>query len=278
MQAFHSNQKIIQPTVAMNLDLTGKTALVGGASQGIGAAAAHELALLGATVVVWARNDEKLQAVTAALPRPAGQQHRYLKGDAYNPHPLLQQLAAWQAEGLRFQLLVNNTGGPPSGSMIETSAIELEKAFSAHLVTSHLLVQALFGDMKAAGYGRIVNIVSTSVKQPIPALGISNTVRAAVANWAKTLANEISHHGITVNNVLPGFIDTERLQYLFGKQADLADTDVAAITHANTQTIPAGRLGQPQELAAAIAFLCSPAAAYINGINLPVDGGRLGGL
>lgn len=262
----------------MNLDLTGKTALVGGASQGMGAAVAKELAALGAQVIVWARNEAKLQQVTASLSTARQQQHRYIVADAEAPQALLQQLAALQANGISIQILVNNTGGPPSGALISTDAADIGRAFQAHLVTSHLLVQALLNDMKAAQYGRIVNITSTSVKQPINGLGISNTVRAAVANWAKTLANEIAQYGITVNNVLPGYTQTDRLEQLFQKQAAANHTSVEAITQSIVADIPARRLGEPEELAAAVAFLCSPAAAYINGINLPVDGGRLGGL
>jgi 3-oxoacyl-[acyl-carrier protein] reductase len=146
------------------------------------------------------------------------------------------------------------------------------------LIASHVLVQAVFPGMKQAGYGRIINIVSTSIKQPINGLGISNTVRASVANWAKTLANEIGQYGITVNNVLPGFTRTNRLDYLFNRQASKTNTSADAILEKTIASIPAGRLGEPEEFAAAVAFLCTPAAAYINGINLPVDGGRLGGL
>ncbi|RFM27596.1 SDR family oxidoreductase [Deminuibacter soli] len=262
----------------MNLDLTGKTALVGGASQGLGAAVATELAGLGASVIVWARNEDKLKNVVASLPLSKGQRHRYLVADSNEPAMLLQQIKALQQQGVQIQLLVNNTGGPPAGLLIDTDVTALETAFRAHLVTAHLLVQCLLEDMKTAGYGRIVNITSTSVKEPIDQLGISNSVRAAVSNWAKTLANEIAQYGITVNNVLPGFTATDRIKTLFGKRAESAGTTTAAITAQETARIPARRIGKPEEFAAAVAFLCSPAAAYINGVNLPVDGGRLNGL
>ncbi|MEJ7682458.1 MAG: SDR family oxidoreductase [Segetibacter sp.] len=160
--------------------------------------------------------------------------------------------------------------------MIETDTAEMEKAFRTHVISSHLLAQLVVPGMKTAGFGRIINIVSTSVKQPINGLGISNLVRAAVANWAKTLANEISSFGITINNVLPGFTNTDRLNYLFSKQASdrgLTQEDILAMT---VSAIPAKRIGEPEEFGAAVAFLCSPAAAYINGVNLPVDGGRTG--
>jgi 3-oxoacyl-[acyl-carrier protein] reductase len=162
--------------------------------------------------------------------------------------------------------------------MIETDAAEIEKAFRTHLISSHVIAQLVFPGMKKAGFGRLVNITSASVKQPINGLGISNTVRAAVANWAKTLANEISSFGITVNNVLPGYTNTDRVDYLFEKQAAEQGINKDDIFKRMAASIPAGRLGEPAEFGAAVAFLCSPAAAYINGINLPVDGGRTGSL
>jgi len=262
----------------MNLDLTNKTALVCGASQGLGAAVAKELAALGANIIALARNEDKLEAAIALLPSTGSQQHCYLAADTNLPANVQEKVAAYLAKGNIIHILVNNTGGPPSMPLLDTPASALEAAFRSHLITSHTLVQLLVNGMKQAGYGRIVNIVSTSVKQPINGLGISNTVRAAVANWAKTLANELGGFGITVNNILPGSTRTDRLDYLFGKQAENGNTTVDEIVQRNIAQIPAGRLGEPAEFGAAVAFLCSPAASYINGINLPVDGGKLGGL
>jgi len=262
----------------MNLDLNNKTALVCGASQGLGLAVAKELALLGANVIALSRSEEKLKAAVATLHAGPGQQHSYIAADTSLPGDVKEKVSAYLSKNNTIHILVNNTGGPPSGPMIKTNADDLETAFRSHLVTSHTLVQLVFEGMKQAGYGRIVNVVSTSVKQPINGLGISNTVRAAVANWAKTLANEIGGYGITVNNVLPGFTRTDRLDYLFGKQAENAGTTPEEITRQTLALIPAKRLGEPEEFAAAVAFLCSPAASYINGINLPVDGGRTNGL
>jgi 3-oxoacyl-[acyl-carrier protein] reductase len=262
----------------MNLDLTNKTALVCGASQGLGLATAKELALLGATLIIASRSEEKLKQVITQLDTKAGQQHSYIVIDLSNPEEVKTAVAGLVNKGVTFHILVNNAGGPPAGPMIDTDATELEKAFRTHVISSHVLAQLVVPGMKAAAYGRIINIVSTSVKQPINGLGISNTVRAAVANWAKTLANEISGYGITVNNVLPGYTNTDRLDYLFGKQATDQGTDKQAILNKTISTIPAQRLGEPEEFGAAVAFLCSPAAAYIIGINLPVDGGRTGTL
>lgn len=262
----------------MNLDLTGKTALVCGASQGLGAAVAHELALMGANVYLLARNEANLKAVLHSLDTALQQQHGYFVADTSEPSAVASQISDFLSKGHTIDILVNNSGGPASGPLLQTHVEDLEKGFRSHLLTAHTLAQLVVPGMQAKGFGRIINIVSTSVKQPINGLGISNTVRAAVANWAKTLANEIGKYGITVNNVLPGYTKTDRLDYLFGKQAADAGTSVDAIVDKTVAMIPAGRLGEPEEFAAAVAFLCSPAAAYINGINLPVDGGRTGSL
>lgn len=262
----------------MNLDLTHKTALVCGASQGLGLASAIELSLLGANIIVASRSEEKLRAVLPQLDKSKGQQHTCLVLDLSKPELINDALTAFISGGKRIDILVNNAGGPPAGPMIETDVVEFEKAFRTHVISSHTLAQLVVPGMKKSGYGRIVNIVSTSIKQPIIGLGISNSVRAAVANWAKTLANEIAGYGITVNNVLPGFTNTERLEYLFSKQAADQGINKQTILERTIASIPSKRLGEPHEFGAAVAFLCSPAAAYINGINLPVDGGRTGTL
>lgn len=262
----------------MNLDLSNRTALVCGASQGLGAAVAKELALLGANIILLARTESNLQKVLQELDKSKGQIHQYLVADSSQPLELVEKVKQFLAAGNQIDILVNNSGGPSAGPLLDTPAKEMEMAFQSHLMVSHLLAQNIVPYMKQTGFGRIINIVSTSIKQPINGLGISNTIRAAVANWAKTLANEIGAYGITVNNVLPGYTNTDRLDYLFSKQAESADVTKEEILKRTLSLIPAGRLGEPEEFGAAVAFLCSPAAAYINGINLPVDGGRLGTL
>lgn len=262
----------------MNLNLTNKTALVCGASQGLGFACATELALMGANIIAASRDENKLQSAIQKLDTSKGQQHNFLVMDLSNPDAVKQTVSSFLAKDNVIHILINNAGGPPSAPMIETNAAEIEKAFRTHLISSHVIAQLVFPGMKKAGFGRIVNITSASVKQPINGLGISNTVRAAVANWAKTLANEISSFGITVNNVLPGYTNTDRVDYLFEKQAAEQGINKGDIFKRMATSIPAGRLGEPAEFGAAVAFLCSPAAAYINGINLPVDGGRTGSL
>ncbi|MBL0883107.1 MAG: SDR family NAD(P)-dependent oxidoreductase, partial [Chitinophagaceae bacterium] len=255
----------------MNLDLTNKTALVCGASQGLGAAVAHELAMLGAHVWLMARNEENLKAVKQSLDISLGQQHGYFVADSGDPEHIQQLITDFLSKGKSIDILVNNTGGPPAGPLLNTSLEDMQKGVTAHLLTAHSLAKLVVPGMKANKFGRIINILSTAVKQPINGLGISNTVRAGVANWAKTLANEIGQYGITVNNVLPGYTKTDRLDYLFGKQASEAGTTVNSIVEKTISMSPAGRVGEPEEYDAAVASSWSPEVGYSKGINLPWD-------
>lgn len=259
----------------MNLNLSGKTALVCGSTQGIGLAAAHELALLGAEVILMARNEEKLREAKDSLPFAKSQQHSYIVADFNDPDNVKAAIQQFKSKGGKVHILVNNTGGPPAGAALDAHSDDFIKAFNSHLICNQLLVQAVVSDMKSAGYGRIINIISTSVKQPIPGLGVSNTIRGAVANWSKTLAGELGPFGITVNNVLPGLTHTSRADYFIKKKAEDSGLAEKEMIEKMVSEIPARRMGQAAELGSAIAFLASPAAAYINGINLPVDGGRL---
>jgi len=260
----------------MNLNLTDKTALVCGSTQGLGLASAIELAQLGANIVLMARNEEKLQKVLTLLDTAKGQQHQYLVADFSHNDQVNAAIQQYLQEGNTIHILVNNTGGPAGGKAIEASTDSFQSAFNTHLVNNHLLTQAVVPGMKKAGFGRIINIISTSVKQPLAGLGVSNTIRAAVANWAKTLSVELAPFGITVNNVLPGFTNTVRAEYVLKKKATDSGKSEAQVMQELVAEIPVGRIGEPEEFGAAVAFLCSPAAAYINGINLPVDGGRTG--
>lgn len=261
----------------MDLDLSGKRAVVCGSTQGIGKAAAIELALLGASVTLVARNEGKLKDTLGTLPASPGQHHTFLVADFNEPETLRVQAEA-HAQKYSVHILVNNTGGPPPGQVSEAAPEDFIRAFSNHLICNHILAQVFVPGMKAEKYGRIINVISTSVKIPIPGLGVSNTIRGAVANWSKTLSMELGRFGITVNNVLPGSIMTGRLEALIHSKAEKAARSFEEIKQEMISEIPAGRIGETREIAAAIAFLASPAASYINGINVPVDGGRTGSL
>jgi len=248
--------------------------MVCGSTQGIGLAAATELAALGAEVTLVARDEARLREACATLPAPAGQRHGHLAVDFADPPEVGRRVSARAQAERPWHILVHNTGGPPAGPASEATPDALRRAFDMHVVSGQALLTALLPGMKAAGWGRIVNVISTSVKAPIPGLGVSNTIRAAVANWAKTLAGELGRFGITVNNVLPGFTDTARLAELFQARAARSGLTVERVRDDAIAGIPAGRLGRPDEIGAAVAFLCTNAAAYINGANLVVDGGR----
>lgn len=257
----------------MNLSLSGKNALVGGASAGIGRAVAVELAALGANVTLLARSESKLQQVAAALDSSQGQQHGYISADFSDAKTLLEKVAAL-LERQPIHVLINNTGGPPGGPITEAGAGDFLSAYNNHLICNQLLAQAVLPGMKNAGYGRIVNIISTSVKEPLDNLGVSNSTRWAVAGWAKTWANEAGRFGITVNNVLPGYTRTGRLLEIIEKRAAASGLAVETVEEQFKNHVPLRRFAEPEEVAAAVAFLASPAAGYINGINVPVDGGR----
>ncbi|WMJ73090.1 SDR family oxidoreductase [Cytophagaceae bacterium ABcell3] len=260
----------------MNLSLSGKRAMVCGSTSGIGKAAAVELALLGAEIVLVARNESKLRLFAEELKDLTGRKHKYLVADFNDPAGVKNTVDDFLAdEACQIEILVNNTGGPAGGPIFEAATQEFENAFSAHLICNHLLVQALVPSMRSAGYGRVINIVSTSVKEPLPNLGVSNTIRAAVAGWAKTLSGELATDGITVNNVLPGYTFTPRLQSLIKAKADKTGKSIEEVKTEMKGETPANRFADPEEVAALVAFLATPAAAYVNGTSIPVDGGRV---
>ncbi len=257
----------------MNLSLKNKNALVCGSSAGIGKASAMEMASLGATITLLARNEDKLKTVLGELSTSEGQKHDYLVVDFSDPRAL-QEVLSEATKNKSFHILINNTGGPKAGPVLTAGLDEFEAAFTQHLKCNHVLAQSVVPGMKEAGYGRIINVISTSVKQPIEGLGVSNTIRGAVANWSKTLAAEVGPFGITVNNVLPGATATERLTDILHNVAKKMNGSFEEAEAMMKSIAPAKRFAQPEEIAYAIAFLASEAASYINGINLPVDGGR----
>ncbi|MFU8832445.1 MAG: SDR family oxidoreductase [Wenzhouxiangella sp.] len=258
----------------MKMDLTGQHALVCGASRGIGQACAQALAGLGATVTVVARDERRLQQVTEDLDVSNNQHHQFVSADFSKPDEVRARFQDWLQQH-PATILINNSGGPPPGPIASAEGEAFLDGMRAHLLCNQALAQAALPGMRAAGYGRIINIISTSVREPIPGLGVSNTVRAAVAAWAKTLAGELAQEGFTVNNVLPGFTATDRLDSLIQGRADKGGLSTDEVARSMRASVPMGRFAEPGEIANAVAFLASPAASYITGISLAVDGGRL---
>jgi len=256
----------------MNLNLNNKNALVCGSTQGIGKATALALAAEGVNITLVARNEDKLKQVLSELPQQRN--HNYIVADFSNPKDLKEKIENYIKANKGFHILVNNTGGPKGGPVFSAAIEDFESAFTQHLKCNHVLVQTVVPFMKSERFGRIINIISTSVKQPLDGLGVSNTIRGAVANWSKTLANELGSFGITVNNVLPGATETERLSEIIKNKSSEMDVSEEDVSNAMKNSVPAKRFAKPEETANAITFLASEAASYINGINLPVDGGR----
>jgi 3-oxoacyl-[acyl-carrier protein] reductase len=261
----------------MNLSLEGKYAIVCGSTQGIGLAIAEELALLGASCTLVARNEEGLKKAIQHLDIALRQQHDYLVVD-FNTTDQLKEAIEKHVAGKQVHILINNTGGPPSGPIINASEQDFLVAFNQHLICNHILTRAIVPSMKKEGYGRIINIISTSVKIPLRNLGVSNTIRGAVASWAKTMANELGEFNITVNNVLPGFTTTQRLTTLIEGIATKSNKPVDVIEKHMMEEVPMKRFADVSEIAAVAAFLASPAASYVNGTSIPVDGGRTGSI
>ncbi len=261
----------------MNLSLKGKKAVVCGSTQGIGKAIAMELAALGASCTLVARNEQALRTVLDELARDAGQEHEYAVAD-FSKLSEVHSLIDGSIRSKPVHILINNTGGPAAGPVVDATEEQFVSAFQQHLIVNHLLATAVIPAMKEAGYGRIINIVSTSVRIPIRNLGVSNTIRGAVASWAKTMANEVGRWQITVNNLLPGNITTGRLDSLIGTTAKNTNTSINEVEELMKKEIPLGRFGTPAEIASLAAFLASPAGAYISGTSIPVDGGKTGSI
>jgi 3-oxoacyl-[acyl-carrier protein] reductase len=261
----------------MELSLQHKNALVCGSTQGIGLAIAVELAQLGANCILMARNEDRLLQALQQLDTTLGQQHRFVVADFSDQSQVkaeVEKLVATED----IHVLINNTGGPPAGKITDAKASDFLSALNLHLINNHQLSMLVLERMKAQGYGRIINIISTSVKIPLPNLGVSNTTRAAVAAWAKTLSNEVASYGITVNNVLPGATSTARLASIIENKSLKAGIEQQAVQDEMMHEIPMKRFGKPEEIAAMAAFLATPAAAYITGQSICVDGGRTGSI
>jgi 3-oxoacyl-[acyl-carrier protein] reductase len=261
----------------MNISLENKTAIICGSSQGIGLATAKELAELGANCILMARNEVALKEAVNELPKKNEQTHSYLVADFGNAENVKLVIGQFMQSNT-VHILINNTGGPAGGAIIDAKEEDFVNTFNQHLICNHILTKAVVPSMKKENYGRIINIISTSVKIPLNNLGVSNTIRGAVASWAKTMANELGQFNITVNNVLPGATNTVRLQNIIKTNATKKDKEITEIEKEMQQEIPMRRFAEANEIAAMVSFLASPAASYVNGVSIPVDGGRTGSL
>lgn len=262
----------------MDLGIEGKVAIVAGSSRGLGRAVAEELASEGARLVMCARGGEALEAAAAHI----GVRHRVpveaVAADLSGAEGVGRVMAAALDRFEHVDILFTNTGGPPAGTFLEHDLAAWQGAVRQNLESVIRLVRGVLPGMQSRGWGRIVNCTSMAVKQPVEGLILSNSVRAAVTGMARTLANEAAPHGVTVNNVLPGYTRTERLVHLAERNAEVRGTSVEEAYEAWDDEIPMGRLGEPRELAAMVAFLCSERASYITGTSIPVDGGWVRGL
>ena len=257
----------------MELGLEEKTALVAASSRGLGRAVADELAKEGANLLICARSVGPLEEAGQAIHDTTGVEVVAVQTDLSNPEDIDRLMEAAQKEFGTVEILVTNTGGPPPGPFESHSVEDWSNAVQQNLDSVLNLTRAVLPGMKAAGWGRIVNITSVAVKQPIDGLILSNAVRAAVTGFAKTLANEVAASGITVNNVMPGFTRTERLD---GLAENISESQGITVEEAFARWeahSPIGRIGEPRELAALVAFLASERASYITGTSIPVDGG-----
>lgn len=261
----------------MNISLEGKNAIICGSSQGIGFAIAQELALLGANCTLLARNARALKHAAQMLSRKFHQKHSFEVAD-FTKKKEVEEAVIKILSRHNIHILVNNTGGPSAGPIIEADVEAFTNAFQQHLVSNHILTKAVIPGMKAENFGRIINVISTSVKIPLDNLGVSNTIRGAVASWAKTMANELGQFNITVNNILPGLTETARLESLIQNTAQRRKVPNDVVAKEMKEDVPMKRFGHPYEIAAMAAFLASPAASYVNGTSIPVDGGKTGSI
>lgn len=258
----------------MEINLKGKKALVGGSSRGIGRAIAMQLAASGASVTIMSSNEKSLQQTLSGLPCEEGQQHQYLQVDFTDLRSYKEVISKYFDHN-KVDILVNNTQGPEAGGSLEKEMDDYQKAFDLLFQTVVLNTQLALTHMTKTKWGRIINVASISVKEPLPYLALSNSIRAAVVTWAKTLATDVAGQGVTVNNILTGYFDTERIQQLNHKKAEQLQIDAEQVRENMEEQVPMKRIGKPEEYGYLVTFLASDKAAYLTGSNIPLDGGLL---
>ena len=258
----------------MNISLKNKKALVGGSSGGIGKAIAQQLAESGASVTLMSHSEEKLHNIVNDLPTDQGQQHQYLAVDFNNFNDYKKVITKY-FENNSVDILVNNTQGPAAGNALEKQVNDYQEAFDLLFKTVVFTTELALTAMMANNWGRIINVASVSVKEPLSYLALSNSIRAAVVTWAKSLATDVGKHNITVNNVLTGYFDTDRITQLNAKKAEQLGIEASLVRKEMESRVAVQRIGKPEEYGYLASFLASDKAAYITGTNIPIDGGLL---
>ncbi|MGN0003033.1 MAG: SDR family oxidoreductase [Sphingobacterium composti] len=256
----------------MEINLSGKHALVGGSTSGIGKAIAQQLAKCGAQVTLVARNEDKLKETLASMDVSQGQNHQYLIVDYLDFDDYKSKIEKY-LEKTEVDILVNNTQGPNPGTIAQKSMNDYQQAFDLLFQNAVYTTNLVIPKMQANGFGRIINVSSMTVKEPQGNLVLSNTMRTALVSWSKSLSNLVAKDNITVNSVMTGYFDTERLSSLMENQAKNEGVSFEEIKAKRIASIPSGRLGDPKEYGYLIAFLASEYAAFLTGASIPLDGG-----
>ncbi len=258
----------------MNISLKNKKALVGGSSSGIGKAIAQQLAESGASVTLMSRSENKLKDIVEKLPTSDGQKHQYLVVDFTDFENYRKIISTYFTKN-SVDILVNNTQGPEAGSALDKNVSDYQNAFDLLFKTVAYTTDLALTQMQKNNWGRIINVASVSVKEPLSYLALSNTIRAAVTTWAKSLATDVGQFQITVNSILTGYFDTDRVAQINAKKAEKMGVPESEVRKEMESRIPMKRIGDPKEYGFLVAFLASEKASFITGTNIPIDGGLL---
>tara|TARA_B100001173_G_scaffold150419_1_gene130415 strand:- start:565 stop:1350 length:786 start_codon:yes stop_codon:yes gene_type:complete len=258
----------------MNISLKSKKALVGGSSKGLGNAVAYQLAMSGASVTFVSSNKDRLIKTVDDLRNKTGINHDYLVVD-YNNFEDYKKIIKKYLDTNPIDILINNTQGPKGGDVMNVSIEDYQKSFDLLFKSVVFTTMLAIENMKKNKWGRIINMASMSVKEPLSYLALSNSIRSAVTTWGKTLSNDLGVYNITVNNILTGYFDTERINQLNLDKAKKLNIDVEEVYNTMKELVPLKRIGDPKEFSYLVTFLASDNAAYINGANIPIDGGLI---